>query len=124
MLHGQALTALIAAVVAGVGVKLWDLLLETYRSRRRGDTELEKAEIDDRAKLRRELFDELNVLREQLRTMGDELDRARRAHIELFGEHIELKAENNRVTRELEQLRAKYEIVKRELDDLRDQRLA
>lgn len=116
----QAVAATVLAGVGGVFLKHY-----LYRRGRHHDdaATVKVAEISELGRLRKELWEEIEALRERLDGMQSELDTSRRAYVDLLGEHVDLKARHNQLEREHAVLQGKYEIVKHELDALRDQRL-
>lgn len=118
-----AVQAIAAAILGGIGAKLWDLFVDRRRARKDDNAAVKTAEIGDLGALRKEMWDEIGALRIRSDTMQEEIDTSRGKYAELLLEHIELKARHNQLEHVHEVLQGKYEIVKHELDALREQRL-
>jgi predicted nuclease with TOPRIM domain len=78
----QAWLALLGAVIGGSGLKI----VEYWLSR-------SKVRDDAASQMRSELRDEIKVLREELRTVEDELDKWRGKYYELMDEFMKAKGD-------------------------------
>lgn len=116
------LEALVAALLAGSGVKLADLIGGVRRRRRDGSAQVQTAEIADAAAVRAELWQELRDQRRRLDDMRTDLDRSRREYTRLHGEHVQLQADHRELRREHDDLLEKHSAVEAELEQLRARR--
>lgn len=78
----QAWLALLGAVIGGSGLKIVEYLLSRSKVRE-----------DAATQMRSELRDEIKVLREELRTVEDELDKWRGKYYELMDEFMKAKGD-------------------------------
>jgi len=113
----DTLTALIgagSALLGGVAKALWDWL----RNRSATTATVQTARIEDAAEMRRELWAEVDKLRERVDGMQIELDTARRDYLELLAEHTTLRAEHRGLKHEHDALLIRYADLERRLNNI------
>lgn len=96
-----ALIGLAGTALGGIGVEIL----------RRREARSEK-KMDDAAKIRQELWDELAVVRSEVKDLRDELDEWKEKYFKLYAENMELLRENlayRERTKELEAQKAALE---------------
>lgn len=116
MTHETA-TALIAAGSALLGATargLWAWV----RSRGHDSATVEKARIEDGATMRSELWEEIEKLRSRMDAMQEDLDKSRRAFLELLTEHTALKGEYRALKHEHDELQIRYAALERRIDNV------
>lgn len=91
----ERLYALIGTILGGVGVKIFDWL-----------SSKNKHKIDDAAKIRQELWDEVSKLRGEITSLRSEVDEWKMRYYELYAENAELRNRCLVLEGELGELRA------------------
>lgn len=120
---GPIAITVIASVVSGLMVLLFTKLVDTSGARRRNSrvrqAEVAVAEIKDGAKLRGELWNELDELRGRVDRLQEQLETSRVENIQLRRQHAQLEAEHDRLQRDHDDLSGKYDQVVAQLEQLR-----
>jgi septal ring factor EnvC (AmiA/AmiB activator) len=115
---------------AALGSGLFSGVLVHYvkeRSQRRlrdaaRSSSIVREEILDNAKLRDELWKEIGRQDGKIERLQEELDRARREHIDLIAAHERLKLEHEHLQLDHTELQGSYDRLKAELDAFRAER--
>jgi chromosome segregation ATPase len=113
----DTVTALIgatAALAGGFAKGLWDWA----RNRSSSTATVQTARIEDAAEMRRELWAEVEKLRDRVDLMQIELDTARRDYLGLLAEHTSLKAEHKTLKHEHDTLLIRYADLERRLNNI------
>ncbi len=118
----QSLLALVgaAATIAGVVVsKSFDWLLDRLRDLRRKETELVALELSEGEKIRAELRGQVDRLTERVSHLEEENKKRHEAYLEVLQAHGRLEIAHRKLRQEHDELGARHELVKNELELLR-----
>lgn len=110
-------TAIVGVAAATIGASakgLWAFL----RLRSSSAATVQAARIDDAAEMRRELWAEVDKLRDRIDDLQKDLDQSRRAFLDLLEEHTALKGEYRSLKHEHDQLLIRYSGLEARLDNV------